>query len=256
MNYYPKHIGDYARDTAHLSMVEDGAYNRLLDLAYATEKPLPLDRDRLYRLARATTESEKRAIDIVLGEFFVEGDGGWYHKRVREEIRKAQAKIKAAKTNGKRGGRPKTHRDSKDKPTGLADRNPSESSQSQSQSQEKREAPQRSRGSRLPADWAPSADLLACARAERADLDLDATLARFRDHWAAAAGSKGVKLDWNATYRNWIRNEKQAAAPRAPAPAVASTVQLGNCPCGALATLKVGGKPRCNAHIGGFEAVA
>ena len=28
---------------------------------------------------------------------------------------------------------------------------------------------------------------------------------RFKDYWVAQPGSKGVKLDWEATWRNWIR---------------------------------------------------
>lgn len=32
--------------------------------------------------------------------------------------------------------------------------------------------------------------------------------------------------------------------------------QLGKCPCGAEATVKVGGKPRCGAHIRGYEVAA
>jgi hypothetical protein len=31
---------------------------------------------------------------------------------------------------------------------------------------------------------------------------------KFRDHWVAMAGAKGLKADWPATWRNWCRNEK------------------------------------------------
>jgi hypothetical protein len=31
--------------------------------------------------------------------------------------------------------------------------------------------------------------------------------AKFRDHWVAKAGKDGRKLDWEATWRNWVRNE-------------------------------------------------
>jgi hypothetical protein len=31
----------------------------------------------------------------------------------------------------------------------------------------------------------------------------------FRDYWIAVAGQRGVKLDWDATWRNWVRNQKQ-----------------------------------------------
>ena len=43
VNYYERHLGDYARDTAHLTMVEHGAYTLLLDRYYATESPIPAD---------------------------------------------------------------------------------------------------------------------------------------------------------------------------------------------------------------------
>ena len=33
---------------------------------------------------------------------------------------------------------------------------------------------------------------------------------KFRDYWHAQPGSKGVKLDWPATWRNWCRNAKSS----------------------------------------------
>ena len=34
---------------------------------------------------------------------------------------------------------------------------------------------------------------------------------KFADYWAAKAGAGGVKLDWQATWRNWVRNAKGQA---------------------------------------------
>lgn len=68
-------------------------------------------------------------------------------------------------------------------------------------------APRRN-GTRLPADWKPSSELIAAARAERPDIDLRVETAKFRDHWHAKAGRDAAKLDWDATYRNWIRNAR------------------------------------------------
>ncbi len=53
MNYYSHHIGDYTTDTAHLSLLEDGAYRRLMDRYYTTEAPLPVDEPALFRVVRA-----------------------------------------------------------------------------------------------------------------------------------------------------------------------------------------------------------
>ena len=36
----------------------------------------------------------------------------------------------------------------------------------------------------------------------------------FRDHWRGAAGAKGVKADWPATWRNWCRREAQRQPSR------------------------------------------
>ena len=40
MNYYERHIGDYLKDTAHLSLLEHGIYGRLLDIYYTREEPI------------------------------------------------------------------------------------------------------------------------------------------------------------------------------------------------------------------------
>ena len=84
MNYYERHLGDYARDTAHLSLLEHGAYTLLLDRCYATERGIPAD--QAHRVARARTREEKAAVDAVLAEFFTLADGVWTNRRVVTEI--------------------------------------------------------------------------------------------------------------------------------------------------------------------------
>lgn len=97
MNYYPHHIGDYASATMHLSIVEDGAYRRLLDLYYLHEKPLPGDKRQVYRLVRAATKVEQAAVDAVLAEFFVSSPDGYRHRRCDAEIAKVQSKSEKAR---------------------------------------------------------------------------------------------------------------------------------------------------------------
>ncbi|MGE0745273.1 MAG: YdaU family protein [Rhodospirillales bacterium] len=92
MNYYPHHIGDYASATAHLSLLEDGVYRRLLDWYYLDEKPLPADQKAIYRRVRAASDAEREAVDVVLAEFFTLSDGGYRHRRCDAEIAKSQAK--------------------------------------------------------------------------------------------------------------------------------------------------------------------
>lgn len=97
MNYYEHHLGDYLRDTAHLSMIEDGAYRRLLDVYYVKELPLPHEPRDVYRLVRAGTKPERDAVAIVLREFFVDTPEGWRHKRCDAEIARFQDKQAKAK---------------------------------------------------------------------------------------------------------------------------------------------------------------
>ena len=122
MNYYERHLGDYAKDTAHLSMLEHGAYSLLLDRYYGTEMGIPIS--QAHRLARARSKEEKQAVDDVLAEFFQLVDGVWINQRAEEEIAKAQVKINAAKENGKKGGRPPrvksgSETETQEKPGGL-----------------------------------------------------------------------------------------------------------------------------------------
>lgn len=106
MNYYPRHIGDYIRDTAHLSALEDCAYTRLLDLYYMRELPIPADVDQAARIARMRSDDERDAVVAVLNEFFTLKADGWHQKRADGEIKIANEKRQKARDNGKRGGRP------------------------------------------------------------------------------------------------------------------------------------------------------
>lgn len=62
--------------------------------------------------------------------------------------------------------------------------------------------------SRLPADWTLPDDWADFCRSERPDLDPSKTAERFADYWRAKPGAQGRKLDWLATWRNWVRNER------------------------------------------------
>jgi hypothetical protein len=68
--------------------------------------------------------------------------------------------------------------------------------------------PSAKKGTRLPADWKPTDELLAWAKAERPDLNLNSTVETFVDYWLAKAGKDGSKLDWNRTFKVWVRGEK------------------------------------------------
>jgi uncharacterized protein YdaU (DUF1376 family) len=107
LNYYNRHIGDYAAATRHLSILEHGAYTMLLDVYYTTEQPLPVDVKLAARKAGARSKEDIAAVEVVLSEFFTLAADGWRHARCDAEIAAYQAKAETNKVNGKRGGRPK-----------------------------------------------------------------------------------------------------------------------------------------------------
>lgn len=97
MNYYERHIGDYLKDTAHLSLLEHGVYGRLLDIYYSREEPIP--EAQAMRLVGARSEEERAAVAEVLREFFTLEDGNWRHGRCDEELAKYQDKQRKAKAS-------------------------------------------------------------------------------------------------------------------------------------------------------------
>lgn len=86
VHHYPWHPGDYALATRHLSLIEDLAYRRILDLYYSAEKKPPSDIDRVARLIMMPEHAE--AVGQVLREFFIQTDEGWMQRRAEREITK------------------------------------------------------------------------------------------------------------------------------------------------------------------------
>ena len=105
MNYYKRHIGDYLKDTAHLSLLEHGIYTRLLDVYYTREGAIP--DARAARLIGARTEEEREALQLVLTEFFTLIDGAWVQTRCDRELAEKEAKAETNRVNGGKGGRPR-----------------------------------------------------------------------------------------------------------------------------------------------------
>jgi len=97
MYYYNFHIGDFIKDSAHLSLEEEAIYRRLIDLYYTTEQPIPLDINSVSRSIRARGNEEM--IELILNEFFNKTAKGFKQKRIDKELKKYKEKSeKAAKS--------------------------------------------------------------------------------------------------------------------------------------------------------------
>lgn len=104
MHYYKFNIKDWTRDTAHLSVEEEGVYRRLLDHYYETESPIPNETQSLIRRLRLV--GHEKAFEIVLSEFFVLQSDGYHQSNCDKQIAAYHAKAETNRANGKRGGRP------------------------------------------------------------------------------------------------------------------------------------------------------
>jgi hypothetical protein len=71
---------------------------------------------------------------------------------------------------------------------------------------------------------------------QRPELNPAKTFDQFKDYWIAQAGQKGVKLDWFATWRNWVRSTN--APKQNHADIVRLTVPMSKEPDAALEKIK------------------
>lgn len=79
-------------------------------------------------------------------------------------------------------------------------------------------SPKSPRGTALPETWTLPDDWKTWAEKERPDVDPQTAADSFRDFWIAKPGKEGRKTDWQATWRNWVRNQR-APTFRKAAPA-------------------------------------
>lgn len=106
MHHYPFHVGDYIRATAHLDLIEDCVYRRLIDLYMETESPIPNETQQVIR--RLRLGSSGLILESILAEFFtLESDNCWHNARCDAEIQAYKRLAEVSRINGKLGGRPK-----------------------------------------------------------------------------------------------------------------------------------------------------
>jgi uncharacterized protein YdaU (DUF1376 family) len=231
MHYYKFNIADYRKDTGHLSTIEHGIYRQLIDWYYLDEQPIPAETQMVSRRLRLGSE-ELTFLENVLSDFFVLDKSGYKHKRIEVEIKDYHEQAEKNQRNGKLGGRPKK---TQSVISGIPD-------DSQNNLNHKpltinhKPIKENKRGSRLTQDWFLTKSMGEWATQERPDIDVRLVADQFKDYWIAQPGQKGVKLDWDATWRNWVRNTKAQKAN--PADIGRVTVPASNEPDPALLKIK------------------
>ena len=224
---------DYFGDTRHLTCEQHGAYLQLIGSMWLAGGKLANDAKKLAKITGCTA-SRWAKIQAEVMELFEVCEDTISHKRVMFELKKAQEKsIKRAEV-GSLGGKAKSLKNNetdvaiatvllKHLPEPEPEPEPdisNEIGREVAQAPSPKVSPN---GFRLPSEWEPnpwteeiSIDVMAWQR------ELD----KFRDYWRAVPGAKGRKLDWDATWRNWIRRASEDQRPHAQ-PKLSLAEQIG-----------------------------
>lgn len=208
--YLPLYVTDYEGDTAHLSLEEDGAYNRLMRLMWRTPGCRVPDDDKwIARKMRVDMDTFLGIVAPLIDEFLCRKNGFVFSRRLQAEYKKVSATSKRRSAAGKKGGRPQAIEiQQKEAKPGLSRDKAGPKHPEPEPDIVKREAKASpKKGTRLREDWTLPSDWGAWALGEGyPDAMVRQEAAKFRDYWISKSGQMAVKRDWQATWRNWMRN--------------------------------------------------
>ena len=183
---------------------------------------IPLDRMReILRILESPDEDSRS--DVEEGRRILKLEGGWwlvnhasYRRKVSAEQKREADRVRVAAKRAAHDSQSQGVAGCRDLSQGIESVAEVAQAEAEAEAEEGKGKEQvRSRGSRLPTDWTLPGDWKEWARAERHDLDIETEAAKFSDHWHAKAGKDGIKLDWQATWRNWIRGARPSLVNKA-----------------------------------------
>jgi hypothetical protein len=207
---YGKFTLDFA-DNPKILPLSDSAFRCLVEATLYSRRMMT-DGFLATRLAVAKWGLEplqELATNDPLKPSFCEVDGGWMirdfsdHQDTRAEIEARRARNAV---NGSKGGQARAKRLASDSLSEIQAETETETETTTSNEVVK-ERPA-TRGSRLSVTWMPSMASRSVIEKEAPNVDYKNEHATFVDYWIAQPGQKGVKSDWEATWRNWMRRKE------------------------------------------------
>jgi uncharacterized protein YdaU (DUF1376 family) len=233
--YLPLWTSKYLGATTHLNYRQHGVYIMLLIQCWRqSDCSIPNDADWIQTRLRMTAKQYQTDAAPVVAEFFEKNAHGRLHQpRLTIEFHQVISKKVRRRETGREGGLARARKNTPPESEQKQGSEPSNAiamlkqpssipySYTETDTEIEKEEPKGSskkkvsstRGTRLPEAWTlptewadeayqyrtPNGEYLT---AEEVNHEAD----KFRDHWIAQGGSRGVKVDWRATWRNWIRN--------------------------------------------------
>lgn len=201
----------YMLDCGHLSDAEHGRYFLLLMLIWRSPGcRIPNDPVWIARKLARSIERYTEEVAPLVAEF-CKNDGNYItSKRLTEEFNflEKQRLQRTVAANARWGKDKKDASASSPHTSPHRSRNAPTPTPTPIRKEDTPYLPKDRRGTRLSPDFVPDQS---CQQvAEKLGMDRMAgaeALENFMDYWKGVPGAKGVKLDWQATFRNWLRND-------------------------------------------------
>jgi uncharacterized protein YdaU (DUF1376 family) len=211
-DFYKMDPADWDNGTARLSLEEEAAYLRIVNSIHKHKGPVP-NVDRVLAGMFRTSIRKARALVLALadaGKVVIE-DGEIWNDRARSDlVHRGFVSVSRAES-GAKGGRKSAEVRAKalennEKQQAIASTR--EEKRREEVTEAKASVPHK-RGSRLSSDWFLPMDWGEWAVSQGMGTEaIRIEAEKFKDYWTSKAGRDAVKLDWQATWRNWIRTAK------------------------------------------------
>jgi uncharacterized protein YdaU (DUF1376 family) len=216
--YYKRFPRDFLEGTIGFSLELKGAYTIVLDLIYMRGGRLPDDPQYIAGQLGCSVRkwNSLRAELVSLGKLNVENGliSNFRADVLLEETRTFRDKQAENRSHPNKNStlkspkadhsEPDTEEVRKTTANAVVPHTPQDPPESKSTGRVRGAA----RGNRIAPNWAPTITDYAFASSEgmtREDINREAD--KFRDYWAAKSGREACKLDWSATWRNWVRSD-------------------------------------------------
>ena len=208
--HIPFYPSDWLAGTRGMMADETGVYITLIARMYEMAGSIERDDERLYRICGCKS---KRAFAKIADYLIAEGkiqeaDGELSQQRVTKEINKVVEKSTKAKAaaNERWNKKPSKINTSDDADAMQTDMLGGCQPKPEPYKTEAK-ASTKKRATRLPDDWFLPSEWGQWAVDEFSmrEVDVRSQADRFKDYWIGVGGQKGTKLNWEATWRNWIR---------------------------------------------------
>jgi uncharacterized protein YdaU (DUF1376 family) len=241
--YFRFYPADFMGGVRGMTAQEVGVYTMLLCRMYEEDGPIECDTFRLatycgMRVATFTATLEKL---IRLGKIEPH-DGALFNDRARREIAIRADGLEVAIRAGKVSAEKRQQKQGRAEASVDAPFNHTDTDTDTEIDKKKREAKastKKTSGARLSAEWFLPMGWGEWALQEGMQVDAIRVEAdTFKDYWISVAGSKGLKTNWEATWRNWIRkamkdgqrngnfNRRAPEGSKRPDPALANILRL------------------------------